>query len=1042
MGVRFSFDLGASSIGWAALRLDDGGRPCSIAGLGSMIFHNGRDPDGTPNALTRRLHRQARRGQARTKRRKQNLISLLIGYALLPSDKQERMALNARNPYKLRKHALDHPVSANEFGRILIHLNQRRGFKSNRKQQDGKEEGPIKEGIARLQAAMEERGARTLGELLANRLRQGEGSVRMRPQQVEGSSKVHYEAFASRHLVEQEFDKLWSKQASNLGLDEQQREAIRHAIFWQRPLKPVSPGRCSCDPSELRAPVASPLSERYRILADLNNLRILATDGNRPLSLEERDCLLKAFETKKKVTFPQMRKLLGIDEQFNLEGGQRRDLPGAIVSAIMSAEGCFGDAWFKFDRATQEEIVAELCREDDEDALQQWLQARCQVSAEQAKAISSTTLPAGYGAFSHKALRKIVPLMETEIFVEDHGFQRYLRADEAIAAAGYQPGSVRKSVGCLDRLPYYGELLSRHIGTGSGNPADPVELRFGKIANPTVHIGLNQLRKLVNDLIETYGRPDEIVIELARDISGSPIKKNEIEQQQRANKKRNEAIAKRIESAGFRATPDAIKRVKLWEELNPKDEAARCCIYTGVPISFEMALSGETDIDHIVPRSLWLDNSLGNLILAHKSANRFKLNRTPWQAWGGDPEWAKIVQRAKALPKNKSKRILATVDWEVNVDEEAPRRLLNDTRHFSKVAREYLTYVVEKPQNVWATTGHLTAMLRRNWGLNEVLGTADKNRFDHRHHAVDAFVIGMTDRAMVQRVANLVKREEETGDLLRRTCFPEPWSGYLKEIERAVANIVVYHKPDHAVSGALTEGTNYGKEWDGGEGKPKHFIHKPFAQLSLKDVDNIKDPRIREIVQTSVEDALSKLGSGAGKKEEEKQVANTLRVLQQSSNSLGGIRRVRVYVAKDTAVEVGPKNGRRYVVPGKNHRLEIWEPPDGKWQVIFLSRLEAAKGVSLRPHPAAKRVMRLHKDDLIEIQDDDGCRKVMRVVSLEASAKRIKCCEHHEVPNGDKREKDPDDPFRYARIAASKFQKIGLRKLRVKPVMQVPTSTS
>ena len=42
--------------------------------------------------------------------------------------------------------------------------------------------------------------------------------------------------------------------------------------------------------------------------------------------------------------------------------------------------------------------------------------------------------------------------------------------------------------------------------------------RFGRIGNPTVHIGLNKIRRVVNEVIDTYGKPDELVIELARDL--------------------------------------------------------------------------------------------------------------------------------------------------------------------------------------------------------------------------------------------------------------------------------------------------------------------------------------------------------------------------------------------------------------------------------------------------------------------------------------------------------------------------------------------
>src|SRR3546814_9170555 len=77
------------------------------------------------------------------------------------------------DPYDLRKRGLDERLEPHEIGRALFHLNQRRGFKSNRKAErksgDDKESGKIATGAKALDIAMEEDGARTYGEFLAGR---------------------------------------------------------------------------------------------------------------------------------------------------------------------------------------------------------------------------------------------------------------------------------------------------------------------------------------------------------------------------------------------------------------------------------------------------------------------------------------------------------------------------------------------------------------------------------------------------------------------------------------------------------------------------------------------------------------------------------------------------------------------------------------------------------------------------------------------------------------------------------------------------------
>src|SRR3546814_19974841 len=91
----------------------------------------------------------------------------------MPVDAKDARALAGRDPYDLRKRGLDERLEPHEIGRALFHLNQRRGFKSNRKAErksgDDKESGKIATGAKALHIAMEEDGARTYGEFLAGR---------------------------------------------------------------------------------------------------------------------------------------------------------------------------------------------------------------------------------------------------------------------------------------------------------------------------------------------------------------------------------------------------------------------------------------------------------------------------------------------------------------------------------------------------------------------------------------------------------------------------------------------------------------------------------------------------------------------------------------------------------------------------------------------------------------------------------------------------------------------------------------------------------
>src|SRR5690606_6088573 len=110
------------------------------------------------------------------------------------------------------------------------------------------------------------------------------------------------------------------------------------------------------------------------------------------------------------------------------------------------------------------------------------------------------------------------------------------------------------------------------------------------------------------------------------------------------------------------------------------------------------------------------------------------------------------------------------------------------------------------PDNVLTMPGRLTGMLRAKWGLNSLLAPdAIKNRADHRHHAIDAAVIALTDRGTLKRVTDANRRAEklyqsnDEGEKKLLKDFEPPWEGFHREMGRKVDAIVVSHKPDHSV---------------------------------------------------------------------------------------------------------------------------------------------------------------------------------------------------------------------------------------------------
>ena len=511
---RLGLDLGTNSIGWAAVRLDEKDEPCGVLDLGVRIFPDGRDAQSRQsNSVNRRLARGQRRRRDRYLRRRDRLMRTLIGYGLMPEDPAERKDVEKSDPYQLRARALDRPLQTYELGRAIFHLDQRRGFKSNRKADGGDDQdGQIRTDISNLRQRMETSGARTLGEFLARRHKNRLG-VLARP----GAG-----LYPDRAMYEAEFDAIREAQGCHHDLNDQQWDRLRDIIFFQRDLRPAEPGWCLFEDGERRAARAMPIFQKFRMLQEVNNLKVLRdAEPERFLNEAEREYVLERLRAGKDFSLTNPTgPLKGV--AFNLSAGGRNSIKGDETAARMASTGkkattkrpaqppLFGDKWFDLSIDERNEIVRFLLDSEDPEDVRQKAIDFWGLSEESANAVSYASLPDGYGNLSEKAIRKILPHLESRRLFSD-----------AVQEAGYKHHSDFRNNEAHDRLPYYGEALPRDaVGADSTkNPErDGEPARYGRIANPTVHIGLGQLRRVVNKLIETYGKPDEIVVELAREL--------------------------------------------------------------------------------------------------------------------------------------------------------------------------------------------------------------------------------------------------------------------------------------------------------------------------------------------------------------------------------------------------------------------------------------------------------------------------------------------------------------------------------------------
>ncbi len=992
---RLGLDLGTNSIGWSVFSLDDDNNVLELKDMGVRIFSDGRDPKTKePLAVERRTARSQRKLFYRRKLRRKQTFRLLQTQGLFPKRKEDCLKLKSEDPYLFRIKALDSKLEPYELGRALFNLAVRRGFKSNRK--DGSREELSEKKTTdeiksqsdmqtNLEKAIRESGCRTIAEFLVKNQKEN-GGLRFVP------GRMTY--YPTRKMYEDEFFQIKSKQIkyySNIDWD-----AIYKSIFYQRPLKAQTRGYCIYETDRERTFKAMPCSQKLRILQDIRNLAYYdSAKQKKELNCDHDKILYELLNSKDKVTFDQMRKALNLSENitFNLE--ENRDfLIGNPTAVKMRSKNRFGKLWDEIPLEEQDRIIETIITADEDEQVYKVIE-KYSLSEEQRNFIvENTVLQAGTSMLCKEVSEKLVKRMEEITDLKFH---------DAVSSLGYKFSD--QSIEKCDLLPYYGKILTGStMGVNLSEPESNPEKRYGKISNPTVHVALNQTRVVVNSLIKEYGKPFQVAIELSRDLKNSVKEKAEISRKQTQRAKENIKINESISDLYHKAFPgktffpnrtDRLK-YRLWEELGLGNK----CLYCVKGITASELFTKEIEIEHILPFSRTLLDSEHNLTLAHSSCNAFKAERSPYEAFGSNPQgynWNEIVTRANQLKDaSKKNKFSPTAMERFEKDSSFITRQLTDNQYISKAALRYLKCLVDNPADVWATNGSMTKLLRDKWAMDSILcrkftekevaalglkpeqiGNYKKNRYDHRHHAVDAVVIGLTDRSLVQKLAN---KNSHKSNRIEIPEFPILRADLIEKVK----NIIVSFKPDHGAEGKLSKETLLGKiKLHGNE---VFVCRENLVSLSEQNLDDIVDEKIKQ----KVKDYVSKHNG--------EKIDSILTAFSQET----GIKKVRCKNRVQKPIEITSGEVPRYLAPEDYFAAIIWEIPGEKksYKAQYIRRNEVEKNSngknvvkqdvleSGKPHPAAKQICMLHKDDYLEFSDN-GKLYLCRIAGYAATSNKL-----------------------------------------------------
>lgn len=768
-------DIGVASVGWAVVALNDLAQPCGFIRLGSRVFPGAEHPKtGESLAAPRRMARSMRRRVRRKALRKQDLYRLMEQNGL--PTRQELSDLfgagHLEDVYALRARALDEPVTPQEFARILLHLMQRRGFQSNRRAANSKEEGALLQAVTQNRQRMEEYCYRTVGEMLYrdplfadHKRNKGEAylstvsreEIAREAQAVFAAQRNLGQAWATPEL-EAEYLSILLRQRSfdeGPGGNSPYRDGLVSRI-----------GDCTLLPNQKRAFKNTPTFERFTLLQKINHLRVTENGQTRALSEEERAKLLALAYRTETVAYNRIRKELQWDETIRFadvryEGDaapgtfeKKYKLPvlkgtHALRKALQTDTPDF-PLW--------DDLVTLLAKHRDEDA-RRTLLADKGLNAAQMDALLGLDF-AGTGHISLEACRMLEPWL-----------LQGLTYDQACTRAG------------LDFRAHSGTEKSAKL------PASAKELE--DITSPVVRRAVSQTIKVVNAIIREMGQPPVwIHIELARELSRTLDERHKAENSMQENAAENERLMREIRETFHILEPTGQDLVKyrLWKEQDGR------CAYSQQSLDISRLFEpGYAEVDHIVPYSISFDDTRSNKVLVLAAENRQKGNRLPLQYLQGPRRETFIVWTKSQVHNYRKRKNLLRESLSEEEQNGFRQRNLEDTQYMARFLLNYIRdhlafadHPAAGKQRVMALAGAVTSHLRKRWGLTKVRADGDL------HHALDAAVIACATQGMVKQISGYYHRIEGayqqeadgSGSVHSRTGerFPAPWPHFRDEL--------------------------------------------------------------------------------------------------------------------------------------------------------------------------------------------------------------------------------------------------------------------
>ncbi|MBP5366280.1 MAG: type II CRISPR RNA-guided endonuclease Cas9 [Bacteroidales bacterium] len=642
------------------------------------------------------------------------------------------------------------------------------------------------------------------------------------------------------------------KQLRETGLKNGLKYVIKEqVIYYQRPLKPQTEliGKCQFEKDEKVIPTSHPLFQEFRCWDQINRLFITSKQNvwnerkqkdvlqytNRYLTDEQKLSLYRKLQVQKQMGFNDVAKIVnlktdsseylnGLNVKAKLKGCDTTIAIKKILGEIQADDILVENIW----QAIYDNVHEGSEYDDNSKRVQSIVsvlpkQLDNGIRTELAlKIAQNLKFPRKYASLSKKAIENILPLMQLnpknvseEIKTKFDYIKNLIETGEIVDEVlpqEYIIDFVKNNPQALEHGGLmYAFAASLVYGRHTKENVKPQITDYHNIVyvhrnlrNPIVEQISNETMQVVKSLWKQFKlnpKELEIRVELARDLKNSAQEREKIFKAQTRNKKINDRIKDKLTESDIPITDLNILKYKLYEQqrfLSP---------YTNEPIEISKLFDEKFyNIDHIIPKSRFFDDSISNKVICESNINEEKDNRTAWEyIQQQNSKYKKNKDGYEILPPEqylthingnftgqKKKNLLAE-----KIPSNPVNRQLKDTQYISVAIKDELAKIVGS-ENVKTTTGGVTDYLRSHWGLRKLfmelteprfrqmeLWNLNENgkpkeswitkyfdkdnnkhvyeikgwskRYDHRHHAIDALVVALSNEKFIKRLNDLNK---------------------------------------------------------------------------------------------------------------------------------------------------------------------------------------------------------------------------------------------------------------------------------------------